>query len=191
MSCYFTELLLYWAVTLLNCYFTVLLLYWADTLLNCNFTELLLYWAVTLLSCYSTEHFLYWAVTLLSCYFAEFFSFLNLRNSEVSQLNFLCQIYTDSDYICNYSTERRKQKSQKILTPTCHAITSHSSMLPALVSWENYREKGDERNVCCNFWWCLCWFNFYVSPYYLPIYSVRFILSFCLPSSLLIQRTMK
>ena len=88
-SCYFTELLLYWAVTLLNCYFTELLLYWAVTLLSCYLTELLLYWAVTLLSCYLSELLLYWAVTLLSCYFTELFAFLNLHNSEVSQLNFL------------------------------------------------------------------------------------------------------
>ena len=71
LSCYFTELLLYWTVTLLSCYFTELLLYWAVTLLNRYFTELLLYWAVALLSCYFTELLLYWAVTLLSCYFTE------------------------------------------------------------------------------------------------------------------------
>ena len=100
--CYLTELLLdwavtslpllYWAVTLLSCYFTELLLYWAVTLLNCYFTELLLYWAVTLLSCFFTELLLYWAVT----------AFLNLRNSEVSQLNFLwlyiCSILFDKIY---------------------------------------------------------------------------------------------
>ena len=34
LNCYLTELLLYWAVTLLNCYFTELLLYWAVTLLD-------------------------------------------------------------------------------------------------------------------------------------------------------------
>ena len=99
LSCYFTELLLYWAVTLLNCqywavtllscYFTELLLYWTVTLLNCYFTELLLYWTVTLLSCYFTELLLYWTVTLLNCYFTGLFAFLNLRNSEVSHLNFL------------------------------------------------------------------------------------------------------
>ena len=111
LSCYLTELLLDWAVTLVNCYFTELLLYWAVTLLSCFFTELLLYWAVTLLSCYFTELLLYWAVTLLSRYFPELLpywavtllscfstelllywavtAFLNLRNSEVSQLNFL------------------------------------------------------------------------------------------------------
>ena len=107
LSCYFTELLLYWTVTLLICYFTELLLDWAVTLLSCYFnelllscyfTELLLYWSVTWLSCYLTELLLYWAVTLmncywtvtlLSCYFTGLFAFLNLRNSEVSQLNFL------------------------------------------------------------------------------------------------------
>ena len=57
-SCYFTELLLYWAVTLLSCYFTELLLYGTVSLLSCYLTELLLYWAVTL------QPF-----TLLSCYF--------------------------------------------------------------------------------------------------------------------------
>ena len=74
LSCYFTELLLYrtvtllscWAVTLLTCYFTELLLYWAVTLLSCYFTEL-----VTLLSCYFTELLLYWAVTSLTCYLIE------------------------------------------------------------------------------------------------------------------------
>ena len=69
--CYLTELLLYWAVTLLSCCFTELLFYWAVALLNCYFTELLLYWTVTLLSCYFTELLLYWAVTLLSCCFTE------------------------------------------------------------------------------------------------------------------------
>ena len=104
LSCYFTELLLYWTVPLLSCYLTALFLYWAVTLLSCYFTELLLYWAVTWVSCYFTELLLdwavtllllYWAVTLLSCFFTELFlywavtTFLNLRNSEVSQLNFL------------------------------------------------------------------------------------------------------
>ena len=95
LSCYFTELLLHWAVTLLSCFFTELLLYWAVTLLSCYLTELLLDWAVTLLNCYFTELLLYWAVTLLSCYFTELLLYwtvtavLNLRNSEVSQLNFL------------------------------------------------------------------------------------------------------
>ena len=95
LSCYFTELLLYWAVNLLSCYCTELLLYWAVTLLSCYLTELLLDWAVTLLNCYFTELLLYWAVTLLSWYFTELLlywtvtAFLNLRNSEVSQLNFL------------------------------------------------------------------------------------------------------
>ena len=93
LSCYFTELLLDWALTLLNCYFTELLLYWAVTLLRCYFTELLLYGAVTLLSCYFPELLLYWAVTLLSCYFTGLFAFLNLRNSEVSQRNFLWSEY--------------------------------------------------------------------------------------------------
>ena len=91
LSCYFTELLLLLScsVTLLSCFFTELFLYWAATLLNCYFTELLLDWVVTLLSCYFTEPLLHWAVTLLSCYFAGLFACLNLRNSEVSQLNFL------------------------------------------------------------------------------------------------------
>ena len=89
LSCYFTELLLYWTVTLLNCYFTELLLYWTVTLLSCYFTELWLYWTVTLLNCYFTELLLYWTVTLLNCYFTGLFAFLNLRNSEVSHLNFL------------------------------------------------------------------------------------------------------
>ena len=79
LSCHCTELLLCWAVALLSCYFTELLLYWAATLLNCYFTDLLLYWAVTLMSCDFTELWLY-------CYFT---AFLNLCNSEVSQLNFL------------------------------------------------------------------------------------------------------
>ena len=84
LNCCFTELLLYWAATLL-------LLYWAVTLLNCYFKELLLYgtvtwikpllyWTVTLLSCYLTELLLNcyftelllsWAVTLLNCYSTE------------------------------------------------------------------------------------------------------------------------
>ena len=94
----------YWTVTELNCYRTVtqlflnwpvtqLLLdcYWTDLLLNCYWTDLLLNWAVTqlLLNCY-------WTVTLhcyLNCYCTGLFAFLNLRNSEVSQLNFLWLCY--------------------------------------------------------------------------------------------------
>ena len=102
LSCYeaVTELLLscYWTVTELNCYSTVteLWLNWPVTelLLNCYWystvTELTCYWTVTELTCY-------WAVTelllLLHCYLncccTGLFAFLNLRNSEVSQLNFL------------------------------------------------------------------------------------------------------
>ena len=92
LNCYFTQLLPYWAVTLLSCCSTELLLDWTVTLLSCYFTELLLYWAVAWLSCYLTELLLYWAVTLLSCYFTGLFALLNLRNSEVSQLNFLWSI---------------------------------------------------------------------------------------------------
>ena len=55
----------------------------------CYLIEPLLDWAVTLLSCYFTDLLLYWTATLLSCYSTEFFAFLNLRNSEVSHLNFL------------------------------------------------------------------------------------------------------
>ena len=46
-----TELLLSWTVALLSCYFTELLLYF-------YFTELLLYWTVTLRSCYFMEQLL-------------------------------------------------------------------------------------------------------------------------------------
>ena len=79
LSCYFTELLLYWAVTLLSCFSTELLLYWAVTLLSCHFTEFLLYWTVTLLNCYFRDSLICYfaelllsqAVTLLSCFFTE------------------------------------------------------------------------------------------------------------------------
>ena len=106
-----TELTCYWAVTELSCYWTVteLLLNWTVTelLLNWPVTELLLNWAVTqlLLDCYWTVTELllnwpvtelllncYWTVTLhcyLNCYCPGLFAFLNLRNSEVSQLHFL------------------------------------------------------------------------------------------------------
>ena len=50
-----------------------------------------LYYKV-LVQFYSVLHgtpLFYWAVTLLICYFTGLFAFLNLRNSEVSQLNFL------------------------------------------------------------------------------------------------------
>ena len=50
MNWHFTELLLYWAGTLLSWYFT---------LLNCYFTELLLYWAGTLLSWYQCHQILH------------------------------------------------------------------------------------------------------------------------------------
>ena len=56
-------------------------------------TELLLDWTVTLLSCCLTEPLLCWIVSWLSCYFPQFFAFLNLRNSEVSHLNFLRSKY--------------------------------------------------------------------------------------------------
>ena len=46
-------------------------------------------WAVTWLNCCLTELLLYWTVAWLSCYFSGLFAFLNLRNSQVSQLNFL------------------------------------------------------------------------------------------------------
>ena len=119
LTCYWTNLLLscYWTVTevSLNCDWTVteLTCYWA-VILNCYSTELLLNWAVTqlllVLNCYwystvtglllnwpVTELTCYWAVTelllLLHCYLncccTGLFAFLNLRNSEVSQLNFL------------------------------------------------------------------------------------------------------
>ena len=116
LSCYWTDLWLncYWTVTELTCYWAVtdLLLNWAVTqlLLDCYWTELILNWPVTerLLTCYWTELLLncYWTVTELTCYWTVtelllllhcylncyctgLFAFLNLRNSEVSQLNFL------------------------------------------------------------------------------------------------------
>ena len=78
---------LYWTVTLLSWYFTERILYWA------NWAVAWLNWTVTLLNCYFTGLWLYWAVALLSCYFTGLFALLNLRNSEVSQLNFLWQIH--------------------------------------------------------------------------------------------------
>ena len=59
MNCYFTELLLYWTVTLLNCYFTELLLYWTATLLNYYFTEFLAFLKVRN-SEVSHPNFLWW-----------------------------------------------------------------------------------------------------------------------------------
>jgi len=93
LSCYFTELLLDWTVTVtwLNSYFTELLLDWTVTLQNCYLTELLFYWTVTWLSCYLTELLLDW---LFAC--------LNLRNSEVSQLNFLWLFWKILIYIYIY-----------------------------------------------------------------------------------------
>ena len=117
LNCYWTvtELTCYWTVTELTCYWAVteteLTCYWA-VILNCYSTELLLNWAVTqlllVLNCYwtVTELLLNWPVTELTCYWAVtelllllhcylnccctgLFAFLNLRNSEVSQLNFL------------------------------------------------------------------------------------------------------
>ena len=132
LSCYFTELLLCWTVTLLSRYFTELLLCGTVTLLNYYFTELLLYWAVTLLSCYFTGLLLYWTVTLLSCYFTELLlywtvtelllywaviAFLNLRNSEVSQLNFLS---------LRFSSQCQRTKYPR------HDC---SSWAPAMLSW--------------------------------------------------------
>ena len=68
---YFAELLLYWSVTLLIYYFTELLLALTVTLLICYFTDLLLYWTVTLLICYFTDLLLYRSITLLNCYFTD------------------------------------------------------------------------------------------------------------------------
>ena len=77
----------------------------------CYLIEPLLDWAVTLLSCYFTDLLLYWTATLLSCYSTEFFAFLNLRNSEVSHLNFLWL---------------------KPQTDGCHLETSHHDLLKYL-----------------------------------------------------------
>ena len=64
LNCYFTELLLYWTVTLRNCYFTELLL-----------DELLIYWTVIWLSCYFTELLIYCYFTVT---FTEFFAFFKI-----------------------------------------------------------------------------------------------------------------
>ena len=58
LNCYFTELLLDWAVAWLGFYFTELLL--TVSLMNCYLTELWLDWIVALLNCYLTELLLYW-----------------------------------------------------------------------------------------------------------------------------------
>ena len=88
----FTELWLYWTVTLRlyctlrSCDFAELLLgmevllYGTVTLRNCSFTELLLDGTVTLLNCYFTE---------LLLILTEFLALLKVRNSEVSHPNFL------------------------------------------------------------------------------------------------------
>ena len=110
-ACYWTvtELSCYWTVTELSCYWTV-----TEMLLNWAVTELLLNWAVTelLLNCYWTELLLncYWTELILICYWTvtELLLFLNLRNSEVSQLYFLwlyyviLSIYLYNKFVCVY-----------------------------------------------------------------------------------------
>ncbi len=76
----------------------------------------LLYWTVTLLSCYFTELLLYWTVTELLLYWAVI-AFLNLRNSEVSQLNFLS---------LRFSSQCQRTKYPR------HDC---SSWAPAMLSW--------------------------------------------------------
>ena len=56
-----TELLLYWTVTLLSCYLTEVLLWW-------TVPKLLLDWTVTWLNCYLTELLFYWAATFLDSF---------------------------------------------------------------------------------------------------------------------------
>ena len=128
LHCYFTvtftALLLYCyfycTVTLLHCYFT--LTFTALLLHYCTVTLLLL-----LLHCYFTVTFtalllycyFYCTVTLLllllelNCYCTGLFAFLNLRNSEVSQLNFLWLfIYTNYQRKFSWETSDIRMRSQ-------------------------------------------------------------------------------
>ena len=57
--------------------------------LNCDLREQRQDRTVTLLNCYMTELLRDWTVTYLNCCFNVSLQFLNLRNSEVSRLNFL------------------------------------------------------------------------------------------------------
>ena len=125
LNCYWTvtQLLLNWPVTELSCYSTV-----TGLLLNCYWTDLLLNWAVTqlLLDCYWTDLLLscYWTVTLhcyLNCYCTGLFAFLNLRNSEVSQLNFLwsliidCWCFKSILYSCRCTSPSESEPRKQLL----------------------------------------------------------------------------
>ena len=94
----FSELWLYWTVTLLNCDLTELWLDWTLTLLNYYFTELLLYWTVTLLNYYFTELLLHWTITLLN--FKHFLKFVTRK--------FLIQTSFDNNIVCNINIKNCK-----------------------------------------------------------------------------------
>ena len=153
VNSYLTELLLDRTATWLDCCLTELLLYWTFILLNCYLTELLLYWTVTLLSCYFTERLLYWTVTWPSCYFTEFFAFLNLRSSEVSNLNLL--------WLYNFEALR----SPRMVLQGCLNVLAASTVRPQTkpsiwsLIWQDSKVK---RLVYLIYSWSLIWQDFIV-----------------------------
>ena len=86
MICYFSDLLLYWSVTLLICYFTDLLLYWTVPLLIFYFTE---FWAFLKVRNSEVSHpnFLWLYIAVSSCFIQLFLSSLH-GTSELSHLGF-------------------------------------------------------------------------------------------------------
>ena len=105
----FPELILYWVFL---CWTFPWLNY---SFLNCSFTELAfdelyLYCTLLLPNYSSTELVLYWTT--------PFFCFLNLRNSEVSQPNFLWQQPTHNNW---YLISNIPKKNHKLLKTLGHA----------------------------------------------------------------------
>ena len=123
-----TELLLHWTFRWLNCSLTELLFGWTAPWLSCYLIGLFLEWTVPWLHCHLTEAildwtvpWLNWTVPRLNCYFSGLFAFFNLRNSEVSQVNFLWLQYT---YMLNNTWQI------KILKPPQKIVNSDFSPTP-------------------------------------------------------------
>ena len=113
-SCYFTELVLYWAGTLL---------YWTVTLLNCYFTEPVLYWAGTNVTKYCTCH-VEWLSWLMSVTYETSFTMRGEtgvihQRHQVLRLPRKMTLMTDVRHIWNVIYNARSNR--------CHTPTSQST----------------------------------------------------------------
>ena len=139
MNCDFTELWLYWTVTLLNCYFTELWLYWTVTV-----AELWLYWTVTLLNCDCTELWLYWTVTLLNCYFTELWLYwiVTVLNCDCTELwlYFLTEPRIIPEVVprCKNRTRRWRQPETTSLVTTDYNQTISSLVIKQIHQWSGW-----------------------------------------------------